>query len=235
MRKHFSILFGLTILLMVLIPTMVLADGDPYVTMDIKVDEVIGQKINNTDIKIYSSTSSDPANISDRTEEFEFLEKLWSVCVDDNCATTEEVSDNDVFEANKSYVLMIKIKGLNEADIDIWGSDIANYNGKAIDNFYGEYANTGKELMIKIRTYIGKTTTEDEPIVIATPEATPEVTEADNNENNEDKCLFGLSFCCTSLLGLSICVWVIIAIVVLLLIIILCASKKGKKKLQFEE
>lgn len=222
--KYFKSLFILVIALVVFIPMSVLADETPYEYFDIKAEKKFGEVIKDTDILIYASVEGEEEKLTDRTEEFNIVEVMWSVCVEDECATTEEVADDAVFEEGKNYVLMVRIEAKNGADINVWGTDKAKYNGTPIEELDGEYANTGKELMIKTKTSVieGK---KEEPTPTVTPE--PEKEEEPVTEGN--KCLFGLSFCCTEFLGLSICIWILILIAIIIIIVSIFMYREKKK------
>ena len=219
--KYFRSLFILVLALMVFIPVGVLAE-ESYENFDFKVERKEGEKIKDTEIKIYASDSSNPDELTDRTNEFDLVEVMWSICVDD-CSISEEVADDATWEDNKEYVLMIRISAKNKADINVWGTDKAKYNGTPIEELDGEYGNTGNELMIKTRT----SSIEEKPqeiIPTITPEPEKKEETADNN-----KCLFGLPFCCTTFLGLSICIWVIIILVLIILIVSIFMYKAKKR------
>ncbi len=217
-------LFALVLALMVLIPIRVMADEKPYEYFDIRAEKKLGAKIKDTEITIYASVEGDEENLIDRTEEFNLEEVMWSVCVEDECATSREVDDDAVFEEGNVYILMVRITAKNEADIDVWGTDKAKYNGTPIEELAGEYSNSGKELMIKTRTSSIEGKKEE-----VTPTVTPEPEKKEETKEEDNKCLLGLSFCCTTFLGLSICIWIIIIIVLIILIISIFMYKAKKK------
>ena len=214
------------ILALLLMPITVFA-AEAYENFDFKVEKVDGANIKNTEIKVFASLESDPDNLIDRTSEFEFREVMWSVCVEVDCATSEEVADDAIFEADKDYVLMVRIAAKNEADINVWGTDKAKYNGTPIEELAGEYGNTGTELMIKTRTAVH----EGEPV-----EEKPDLPVEEEPQEEimtigaEEACLLGLPLCCTTFLGLSLCIWILILILLILLIVIICVTKGKKKK-----
>ena len=187
-------LFGLIISLMVFIPTVVLAEEEAYEYFDFKVDMVEGSVIKDTNIKIFASVTSDDTNLTDRTDEFNVEEVMWSVCVDTDCAITEEVADDAVFEADKDYLFMIRITAINGADINVWGTDRAKFNGTPIENLDGEYGNTGKELMIKSKT--AKETVVSDDIAVPKEEIEePEVIAPAPTTGTTETCMFGFPFC----------------------------------------
>ena len=228
MKNYLKVLVAI----IMFVPFVVLAEEKAYEYFDFKVTRVNGENIKATDIKIFASVEGEETNLIDRTDEFEKTEVMWSACVEEDCATSEEVSDDAVFEEGKDYVLLIRITAKNGADIDVWGTDKAKLNGTPIEELAGEYGNTGTELMIKTRTNVNEV-----PQVISEPKEIEEPTEDPKEEittGAENTCVFGLSFCCTMFLGISICYWIIIAVIILLIIIVACAVKCSKKKVKSE-
>ena len=132
MKKYFKGLLGLVLAIVLFLPFKVLAE-EAYEYFDFKVSMIDGSVIKDTNIKIFASVTSDDTNLTDRTDEFNVEEVMWSVCVDTDCAITEEVADDAVFEADKDYLFMIRITAINGADINVWGTDKAKYNGTPIE------------------------------------------------------------------------------------------------------
>ena len=220
MKKYFKGLF----VLMMFAPMFIFAEEKAYEYFDFKVNMVNGENIIDTEVKIFASVEGDEKNLIDRTDEFNVEEIMWSVCDVEDCSTTREVEDEAVFEEDKGYLFMIRITAKNGADIDVWGTDKAMFNGTPIEYLYGEYGNTGKELMIKSKIAEEK---------VKPQENTP--TEETKQEEittigTEKTCMLGLSICCTTFLGLSICIWILIIILIILLIIIFCVLKGKKNK-----
>ena len=219
--KEYSKCLFVIVLVMILIPITVFAE-EKYEFFDFKVEEKDGEKIIDTNIGIYASISND-TELTDKTSEFDIVEKKWNVCIDDDCDTTEEVGNEDLFEPNKEYILMIKITAKNGNNIGTLNDDKIKINGTTIKKLDGDYDNDGKELIIKSRTSISSTASKE---IVITPTASP--TEK-NEANGNNKCLLGFSFCCTEFLGLSICIWIIIVIAIILLIISIFMYREKKK------
>lgn len=224
MKEIFKRIFVLSFALMVFMPLSVLAEEKTYEYFNFKVNMVNGEKIKDTEVKIFASVEEDEKNLTDRTDEFNIEEIMWSVCDVEDCSTTREIEDDEVFEEEKGYVFMIRITAKNGADINVWGTDRAMFNGTPIEELYGEFGNTGKELMIKSKIAEEKVKPqENTPAEESKPEEVKTTGEGKT-------CMLGLSLCCTTFLGLSICIWIIIAILIILLIIILCLLKGKNKK-----
>lgn len=235
MKKIFRGLFVLPFALFMFIPLSVLAEEKAYEYFNFKVDIINGEKINDTEVKIYASVEGDKKNLIDRTDEFNVEEIMWSVCDVEDCSTVREVEEDAVFEEEKGYMFMIRITAKNGADIDVWGTDRAMFNGNPIENLYGEYGNTGKELMIKSKIAEEKVKPQENTKIEETKE---EKTQEEVKTTGEEKtCTSSISLCCTTLLGLSLCIWILIAILIILLIIIICLlkSKKKKEKQSFQQ
>ena len=228
MNNYFKGLLVFVIALMLFIPGSVFAEEKPYEYLNFKYERVTGENIKNTKIIIYASVEGDEKNLTDRTEEFDVVEKMWSVCTDVSCNLSEEVTDEAVWEDEKEYVFMIRITTKNGADFNVWGTDKAMLNGTPIEELDGEFGNTGNELMIKSKSTIKESPKQEETETEEEKEEEPkkEVT----TSTKEKTCMLGLSLCCTAFLGLSICIWILIIILIILLIIILFALKNKKKQ-----
>ena len=220
MKKYFKLLLSL----LLFIPLCVFASDEAYDYFDFKVERVNGANIKNTDIKIFASLESDPTNLTDRTDEFNLDEVMWSVCTESDCSLSEEVSDEALFEGGKEYILLVRITAKNESDINVWGTDKVKYNGIPIEELSGEFSNSGKELMIKTKTnaveVVLTNNNPEEPLVIAP------------NPNIQKSCMFNYSFCCITLLNISICIWLLILLVLIILIVVIACIKKSKRKNQ---
>lgn len=228
MKKYFKGLFVLAFALMMFIPMSVLAEEKMYEYFNFKVDMVNGEKIKDTKVKIYASIEGDEKNLIDRTDEFNVEELMWSVCDVEDCSTVREIEDDAVFDLEKGYLFMIRITAKNGADINVWGTDKAMFNGTPIEELYGEYGNTGKELMIKSKIAEEKVKPQENTLTEETKEEPKQ--EEVKTTGEEKTCMLGLSLCCTTFLGISICIWILIAILIILLIIIFCVLKGKKKK-----
>ena len=241
MKRFFKGLFILSFALMMFIPLSVLAEEKAYEYFNFKVDIINGEKINDTEVKIYASVEGDEKNLIDRTDEFNVEEIMWSVCDTTNCSSSRGVEDDAVFEEDKEYVFMIRITAKNGADIDVWGTDKAMFNGTPIEKLEGEFGNTGSELMIKSKIVDEKVIEQEEDSIEESEELTTQNTTDTKEEikttGEEKTCALGLSLCCTTFLGLSLCIWILIAILIILLIIIICLlkSKKKKEKQSFQQ
>ena len=224
MKKNLIGLFVFAFILF--IPFTIFAEEKQYEYFNFKYERVNGESIRNTEVKIFASVEGDENNLIDRTDELKEKKKMWSVCTEVDCTLSEEVAFDAVWEENKEYIFMIRITAKNGASIDVWGTDKAMLNGTPIENLDGEFGNTGSELMIKsktsIKTVIAQevTPTDETPEVIA-PSPEPVRT-----------CMLGLSLCCTTFLGISICIWILIAVLIILLIIIVCVLKNKKEEPQ---
>ena len=220
MKKYF---IGLIVILFsIFVPSFVNAE-ESYEYFDFKVERIDGSKIKDTLILVYSSVESNPKELKNRTDEFNFVEVVWSECVTDDCLITQEVNKDAVFEEGKDYLLMIKISAKNKADIDVWGIDKVMYNGTPIEELFGEFGNTGKELMIKTKTNITTSKLEDTPAT--TIENPSPVT-----KNESKVCMLNSAICCSTFLNLSICIWILITAILILLIIIICVLKNRNKQ-----
>ena len=234
MKKIFRGLFILSFALFMFIPLSVLAEGKAYEYFNFKVDMINVEKINDTEVKIYASVEGDEKNLIDRTDEFNVEEIMWSVCDVEDCSTVREVEEDAVFEEEKGYMFMIRITAKNGADIDVWGTDKAMFNGNPIEELEGEFGNTGSELLIKSKIVDEKVIEQEDDLIEESEEPTT-INTTDTKEEikttgEEKTCPLGLSLCCTTLLGLSLCIWILIAILIILLIIIICVVKSKKKK-----
>ena len=219
MKKYLKSLRVFIISLMLFIPLAVFAETYEY--FDFRVERVDGENIKNTEINIYASTASDPTKLTLRTDEFTFNEVMWSVCTDESCDISEEVSDEAVFEEGKYYILMTRIVAKDGSEINVWGTDKVKYNGTPIDELSGEFGNTGNELMIKNKTNVKDVPKEDEKKEEENKEVVP--------EPSDNKCLFGLSICCTTIFNISICLWILILIVLIIILIIAITALKKKE------
>lgn len=230
MKKNFKVFAIVVFALMLLIPLVIKADEKAYEYFDFKVNMINGEIIKDTEVRIFASLEGDEENLIDRTDEFNIDEIVWSVCDVEDCSTSREVEEDAVFEEGKGYVFMIRITAKNGADINVWGTDRAMLNGTPIEELYGEFGNTGTELMIKSKIAEEKVIPqEDTPVEKPEPEVVEPKQEEVTTIGAEKTCMFGLSICCTTFLGLSICIWILIIVILLLLIIIICAVKSKNK------
>ena len=232
MKKFLNELFVLAIALMLFVPLTASAKGKAYEYFDFKYQKVMGSKINDTEIKIFASVDGDEKNLIDRTNEFNVAEIIWSTCVDSSCSLAEGVGDDDVWEDGKEYVFVIRITAKNGADIDVWETDKVMLNGTPIEQLDGEFGNTGNELLIKSKTAIGDFSKQEEPTEVEPPIDEPTEENPVISPNEGKACMLGISLCCTSLLGLSICIWIIIVILLIILIVIFCILKNKNKQTQ---
>ena len=232
MKKNIKGLYILVFAIMMLIPISVFAEEKAYEYFDFKLNMVNGEKIKDTNIKIYASIEDDEENLIDRTDEFNIDEIMWSVCDTTNCTSSREVEDDAVFEEDKDYVFMIRIAAKNGADIDVWGTDKAMFNGTPIEKLEGEFGNTGSELMIKSKIVDEKVIEQEDDLIEESEEPTTlnttDTKEEIKTTGEEKTCVLGLSLCCTTFLGISLCIWILIAILIILLIIIICILKNKK-------
>ena len=205
-----------------LIPLVVNAD-ESYEYIDFRANVVNDTIINDTSIEIFASLSSDIENAIDLTNEFELIEKTWSVCAIEDCSSTDEVLDDAVFEEDKNYLLVMKLLVSSENNVFSIENSKITFNSVPIEELSGEFVNTDNSYILKVRVNVKKTTKEENPPSDEEIEK-PKIIQA----IAEDECLLGLSVCCTNMAGISVCAWLIFATTLLLLIIIICVIKSKK-------
>lgn len=224
---------------MLFIPFSVFAKE--YNEFDIRYEQKKYENVNNTEIKVYAMVDEEE-KLNDHTEDFTMEDVKWykykssiedGKTIDDYDYTDEElniygylVSDEDVFEEDYGYFLIISRLYAKEEDSFTRNVKI---NGIDIDELNGSCYNTGNEFFIKtISNGSSAYHEKEEPEVIDSSDEETTVIEENKNETSK-ACMLGISLCCTTFLGLSFCIWILIAILLMLLIII-CLAKTKKRK-----
>ena len=206
-----------TILILALfIPFVVLADTTSYEKMDIRIIFEEGKKVSEMQYSIYASTNEDE-ELKDRTSEFESEITYFKLLED---GTHEDVVGEYIFKKDESYGFNLDgIKPINNAKLNIDETKIlinskeqnsSDLNVELIDNALNiEFFPEIKKVEEKPKDDIEVTTTGESSTI------------ANDIIKKDNKCVFGLSLCCSEFKGISYCVIGIIGIVCLIFIIFL--------------
>ena len=209
-----------------------------YTAFNIVFEEKEGEKVNETEVKIFASV--DGGELVDRTEEFTVEDKVWFKYIsapadgktaDDYDYVDEELkiygmlcSDEDVFE-HDNFKYFLRIARLYAQEEDSFTRDV-KINGVDIDELNGSCYNTGSEFYIKtITNGMGGISGEgDVTDVTGEPQGEP-----GDSEQTKEKCKV-CGICPVQPLGICLFIWIAIILVVVIVVVIIAAKSRKKDK-----
>lgn len=233
-------------LMMVFSLISVIASATDYTEFNIVFEEKDGEKVNETEIKIFASV--DDGKLVDRTNEFTTEDVEWfkylpepeeGKTAEDYDYVDEELkiygilcTDEDVFD-HDNYSYFLRIARLYAEEEDSFYRNV-KINGVDIEEMNGICFNTGSEFFIKTVTNgnggpSGEEDVTDDP---GSADEASEIPSESENEGAKKKCkLCGI--CPIQPLGICLFIWIaIILIIVIVVIVIISKNKKNNDKKQ---
>lgn len=249
MKKIICFVFALIVVLSL---TAVTAFATDYTSFDIVFEEKEGEKVNETEIKIFAAV--DEGELVDRTGEFTMEDVNWfkylpapedGKTAEDYEYVDEELkiygmlcTDEDVFDF-ENYSYFLRISRLYAREEDTFYRNV-KINGVDIEELNGICYNTGSEFFIKTVTNGNGGPSGESDVTAApgtpdaTPESTPESTPVPETEPARKKCKV-CGICPIQPLGICLFIWIAVILVAAIIIIVLIAKGKKKDKEQDKE
>lgn len=201
------------------------AEEPAYEKFDFVVEETEGAKVLDAKVAIFVSTSENKDKLTDKTEEFNIEGLKWKVRLKEDGAEMTDATEDTVFEDDKEYIIEILISAKNGADINVWDTNNAMFNGVPVEKTGGECRNNGTQLMIRAKTGVS--------------ESDIDLTESENstvpNGNLNESGTLSLSkrckvcgICPVQPLGVCLFIWIatVVAIIIIAAVVIIVKKKK---------